>query len=93
MAIGMATEKITITLDQEHLAQVRAIVASGKASNVSAFVKHAVANALRDEEGWAAMLAEALERTGGPLTSRERAQADRVLRPARATARRQRRAA
>ncbi len=77
----MATTKVTITLDERQLAQVRGLVAAGKASNVSAFVKHAVAIALQDEAGWGAMLADALRQTGGPLTRREREWADAILAP------------
>lgn len=79
MVIGMATTKVTITLDEEQLKQVRSLVASGRAPNVSAFVKHAVGIALLDAAGWTAMLSEAVERTGGPLTDRERKWADGVL--------------
>lgn len=75
----MATTKVTITLDDEQLAAVRALVASGKADSVSGFVKHAVEVSLADVAGWGAMLGLALQQTGGPLTARERAWADGVL--------------
>lgn len=79
MVIGMATTKITITLDEDQLTRVRALVEAGKTPNISAFVKHAVDIALDDVSGWAAMLAEALRSTGGPLTRRERQWTDEVL--------------
>ena len=79
MAIGMATTKVTITLDDEQLASIRGLVASGKAENISQFVRHAVGVSLADVAGWGAMLALALEETGGPLTRKERAWADRIL--------------
>jgi Arc/MetJ-type ribon-helix-helix transcriptional regulator len=79
MAFGMATTKVTITLDEEQLASVRKLVSAGKAKNVSAFVQHAVTVSLADVSGWGAMLALALEQTGGPLTSSERAWADSIL--------------
>lgn len=79
MVIGMATMKVTVTLDVEQLAQVRALVAAGTSPTVSAFVKHAVGIALLDAAGWSAMLAESVENTGGPLTARERKWADGVL--------------
>lgn len=79
MVIGMATAKVTITLQEEQLNQVRALVVEGKAANVSAFVQHAVGVALDDVAGWGAMLADALAETGGELTDEERAWADRVL--------------
>jgi Arc/MetJ-type ribon-helix-helix transcriptional regulator len=93
MVSGMATQKITITLDKQQLEQVRALVDAGKAPNVSAFVKHAVSVALADVAGWAALLAEALRQTGGPMTQRERAWADSVLVPRSSRGKRARKAA
>jgi Arc/MetJ-type ribon-helix-helix transcriptional regulator len=81
MVIGMATTKITITLEDSQLEEVRAIVAAGQAANVSAFVKHAVGIALSDAAGWREMLDEALQQTGGPLTEKERKWADEILSP------------
>ncbi len=75
----MATRKVTITLDENDLARIRALVESGKASTVSGFVQDAVRVSLDDVAGWGAMLAEALAQTGGDLTSEERAWADRIL--------------
>ncbi len=79
MVIGMATTKITITLDDAQVAAVRKLVASKQARSVSGFVKRAVDVALQDAEGWAAMLEQALDETGGPLTAKEKAWAERVL--------------
>lgn len=76
----MATTKVTITLEDEQLAAIRRIVASGKADNVSQFVKHAVNVSLADVAGWGAMLMRALDETGGPLTKKERAWSDSILR-------------
>ena len=75
----MATAKVTITLEEEQLSEIRALVAAGRAGSVSGFVQHAVRVALFDAAGWQEMLAEALEQTGGPLTKKERAWADAVL--------------
>lgn len=75
----MATKKVTVTLDEKQIEQIRARVESGSAKSVSGFVQHAVANALADDESWAAMLAEALEETGGPATPEEIAWAHDVL--------------
>jgi Arc/MetJ-type ribon-helix-helix transcriptional regulator len=83
MVFGMATTKITITLPDEQLEQVRAIVEGGRAASVSAFVKHAVGVALQDAAGWSEMLQDALQQTGGPLTKKERAWADAILSPPR----------
>jgi hypothetical protein len=88
----MATTKVTITLDDEQLEAVRKLVESGGAESVSGFIQHAVGIALNDVAGWSAMLGLALERTGGPLTKKERAWADGVLkaRPSRGQRRRHR---
>lgn len=79
--LGMATTKLTITLDDDQLDEVRRLVAAGKASSVSGFVKHAVGVALHDAAGWKEMLEEALQQTGGPLTKRERTWTDAILSP------------
>jgi Arc/MetJ-type ribon-helix-helix transcriptional regulator len=79
MVFGMASKKVTITLDENQLAAVRNLVASGKAKNISSFVQHAVAVSLADVAGWGAMLGLALQETGGPLTRKERAWADALL--------------
>jgi Arc/MetJ-type ribon-helix-helix transcriptional regulator len=79
MVIGMATVKVTITLQDEKLQEIRALVASGQAASISGFVQHAVAVALHDAAGWRELLGEALDSTGGPLTNKERAWADSVL--------------
>lgn len=77
----MATTKITITLPDDQLEEVRALVAAGAATRVSGFVKHAVGIALFDAAGWKEMLKDALRQTGGPLTKKERAWADVILSP------------
>lgn len=79
MVIGMATKKVTVTLDEQQVARIRGLVDAGAASSVSGFVQHAVSVSLDDVAGWGAMLAEALRDSGGPLTKQERAWADGVL--------------
>jgi Arc/MetJ-type ribon-helix-helix transcriptional regulator len=79
MVNGMATTKITITLEDEQLEEVRTLVAAGKAPSVSGFVKQAVGVALHDASGWKEMLEQALRQTGGPLTQKECAWADAIL--------------
>jgi Arc/MetJ-type ribon-helix-helix transcriptional regulator len=79
MVIGMATVKVTITIDDQQLREIRALVTAGQARNVSAFVQHAVCVALNDAAGWREMLESALQETGGPLTNRERAWAHKLL--------------
>ena len=79
MVVGMATKKITITLDEAQVEQIRSLVRARTAASVSGFVQHAVAVALDDVAGWGAMLAEALRETGGALSDDERAWADDIL--------------
>lgn len=79
MAIGMATKKVTVTLEVEQLAAIRALVEDRSTRSVSAFVQHAVAVSLNDVASWGALLASALQQTGGRLTRAERAWADGVL--------------
>lgn len=79
MVVGMATQKITITLDAGQVKEIRALVAARQTANVSAFVQHAVGIALHDAAGWKEMLEDALRQTGGPLTKNERIWADALL--------------
>jgi Arc/MetJ-type ribon-helix-helix transcriptional regulator len=79
MVVGMATKKVTVTLDEAQLDQIRSLVQAGTASSVSGFVQHAVGVALDDVAGWGAMLAEALRGSGGEMSDEERAWADGVL--------------
>jgi Arc/MetJ-type ribon-helix-helix transcriptional regulator len=79
MVTGMASKKVTITLDEAQLERIRALVDAGMAPSVSGFVQHAVGVSLDDVAGWGALLAEALQETGGPLSDGERAWADEAL--------------
>lgn len=79
MVSGMASRKITITLDEDQVLQIRNLVSAGRAASVSGFVQHAVGVALDDVAGWGAMLAQALDDTGGPMSADERAWADTAL--------------
>lgn len=79
MVFGMATKKVTVTLDEAQLQRIRALVEAGSAATVSGFVQHAVSVALDDVAGWGALLAEALRETGGALSDQERAWADAIL--------------
>jgi len=75
----MATRKVTVTLDADQLDRIRTLVGSGAAPSVSGFVQHAVGVTLDDVVGWGAMLADALEATGGGLSAEERRWADEAL--------------
>ena len=79
MVSGMASKKVTITLDEAQLDRIRALVHAGTAPTVSGFIQHAVAVALDDAAGWGALLAEALRETGGALSDDERTWADEIL--------------
>jgi Arc/MetJ-type ribon-helix-helix transcriptional regulator len=79
MVNGMATKKVTITMPEGQLERVQKLVAQGVIKSVSGFVTHAVSMSLDDVEGYGAMLREGLDRTGGPMTRKERAWADRIL--------------
>ncbi len=79
MVTGMASKKVTVTLPEEQVEAIQALVEARKASNVSGFVRHAVGVALDDVAGWGALLAEALEETGGPLSADEKEWADEAL--------------
>ena len=79
MVGGMATKKVTVTLEATQLDRIRALVEAGSAPSVSGFVQHSVEVALDDVAGWGALLAEALHQTGGTLSEDERAWADGIL--------------
>ena len=79
LEIGMATRKVTITLDEDELARIRELVEVGAARSVSAFVQAAVSAQLDADALWAQTLDEILEETGGPMTDEEKAWADQVL--------------
>jgi Arc/MetJ-type ribon-helix-helix transcriptional regulator len=81
MVFGLATAKMTITLKNDQIEEIRALVAAGKTASISALVKHAVGVALHNASGWREMLKKALEQTGGPLTKKERVWADARLSP------------
>lgn len=61
------------------LAAIRRLVADGTTPSVSGFVQRAVAMAMDDGAGWAKLLAQSLNSTGGDLTADERDWADRIL--------------
>jgi Arc/MetJ-type ribon-helix-helix transcriptional regulator len=79
MVFGMASQKVTITLDAQQVARIKALVAQGKAQTVSGFVSHSVGLALDDVAGWGAILGEGLDKTGGAISDAERIWADEVL--------------
>ena len=81
MVDGMATTKITITLPDRQLEEIRKRVAARRSSSISGFIQHAVQKSLENEVAFRAMLEEGLRATGGPPTPKERAWARRMLTP------------
>lgn len=81
MVIGMATVKITITLPELQLDEIRTRVAAQESSSVSAFVQQAVQRSLQNAAEFRTMVDQALTATGGPLTPKERAWARKMLSP------------
>lgn len=71
--------RIAITLQNEQIEEIRALVAAGEATSVSGFVQHAIRIALHDAAEWRQAIEEAIGETGGPLTKKEIAWADAIL--------------
>jgi len=78
---GMATTKITITLRDSQLEEIRQRVATQQAASISGFVQRAVQNALQYDVELREMVDQALAETGGPLTAKECAWARKMLSP------------
>jgi len=74
----MTVAKIAISLPELLVAHVRKEVRRGRAASVSAYVANAVAKQAENDD-LDAMLDAMLVASGGPMTRRERAWADRVL--------------
>lgn len=71
--------KTTITIDADVLEQVRASVASGAATSISAYIEHAVRGQLAAETEFDAVVEDILAATGGPATTAEKAAAESLL--------------
>jgi len=81
MVICMASRKITVTLPDKQVNEIRKRIAARKSGSVSGFVQKAVERSLQSEAEFQAMIDEILEQTGGPSTAKERAWARGVLSP------------
>jgi Arc/MetJ-type ribon-helix-helix transcriptional regulator len=79
MVNGMATAKITITLPDPQLEEIRKRVAAQESPSVSGFIQQAVQKSLDNAVEFRAMVEQALNETGGPLKPKERAWARRML--------------
>jgi len=77
----MATTKITITLPDHQLREIRKRVADQESPSVSGFIQQAVERSLENAGAFRAMVDEALQATGGALKPAERAWARRMLSP------------
>ena len=75
----MATAKITVTLPDSQLEEIRKRVAAEDTPSVSGFIQQAVRRSLENAAEFRAMVEETLKETGGPLKPRERAWASRML--------------
>ncbi len=74
----MTKAKIAITLPRPLLANARRAVKEGRAESVSAYVTSALEEKAKLDD-LKAMLDEMLAETGGPMTSAERREAERML--------------
>jgi Arc/MetJ-type ribon-helix-helix transcriptional regulator len=79
MVNGMATAKITITLPDPQLEEIRKRVAAQESPSVSGFIQQAVQKSLDNAVEFRAMVEQALNETGGSLKPKERAWARRML--------------
>jgi Arc/MetJ-type ribon-helix-helix transcriptional regulator len=79
MVTGMATTKITITLPDRQLEEIRKRVAAEGAPSVSGFIQRAVQKSLDNAAEFRALVEDALKETGGPVKPRERAWAREML--------------
>jgi len=79
MVDGMATAKITITLPDRQLEEIRKRVAAQNSPSVSGFIQQAVQKSLENAAEFRAIVEEALKTTGGPLKPKERAWARKML--------------
>lgn len=79
--IAMATARITLTLPEEQIAEIRRRVADHDAASLSGFVGNAVARALQNSAAFSAMIDQSLRESGGPVMAKERAWARKMLSP------------
>ena len=79
MVFGMATAKITITLPDRQLEEIRKRVAAEESASVSGFIQQAVQKSLENAAEFRVLIDGALQATGGPLTAKERSWARKIL--------------
>lgn len=81
MVNGMATVKITITLPDTQIEEIRRRVTVRESASVSGFIQQAVQRTLQNTAEFSSMVDQGLMETGGPLTPKERAWATKMLSP------------
>jgi hypothetical protein len=79
MVNRMVTTKITITLPDGQLEEIRKRVAEQDSPTISGFIQQAVQKSLENAAEFRAMVKDSLDETGGPLKAKERAWARRML--------------
>lgn len=79
MVDGMATVKITITLPDHQLEEIKKRVTAQNSPSVSGFIQQAVQKSLDNAAEFRAIVDEALKKTGGPIKPKERAWARKML--------------
>ena len=87
MVTGMATTKITITLPDGQLDEIRRRVAAKESASISGYIQQAVRKSIENAAAFREMVSQSLIETGGPVTAKERSWARNALTP-RKTARR-----
>jgi Arc/MetJ-type ribon-helix-helix transcriptional regulator len=75
----MATTKITITLPDSQLNEIRKRVAAQESPTISGFIQQAVQKCLENAAEFRAMVEEGLQATGGSPKPKERAWARKML--------------
>ena len=81
MVVCMATSKITVTLPDSQIEEIRKRVAAQESASVSGFVQRAVQKSLQNAVEFRAIVDQVLMDTGGPVTPKERAWARNLLSP------------
>lgn len=71
--------KITITLPDDQLEEIRKRVAAQSSPSVSGFIQQAVQKSLENAAEFGAIVEESLKKTGGALSPKERAWAKKML--------------
>lgn len=78
---GYGDHKITVTLLDSQIEEIRQRVAAREAASVSGFVQRAVQKSLQNAAEFRAIVEQALAETGGAVTAKERAWARKMMSP------------